>query len=396
MTADSDYERIVVDIRSNHQTGVSRYGVAIAAELLRQRSDLALNVLCSPDQSIELEARVGKSDHITVIETTPAFDRQDDDVLEICHGAALYYTTNYVYDLRLRCPVIFTIHDLTRILLPDGSMTRELFITKYGATEWNRTLAGYASSSAGDGSDAFTEYFRDLNRNLLQCASAVAVVSEATLSDLLSLFLDCEAPVALVPGAADSAFFWPRPLDEQTRVRERHGLDRPFLLWVGLAGRHKRWDWLREVWSRHSHGLHGLQLVTVGGHVREGVDDQAIGIRHLGRVDDADLAVLYSASVALVSASLKEGNNLPPKEAALCGTDRILTDIPSFRETVGPDALYYEPASEDQLLAAISVAYRRRNNRPRNTNETRGWAVSAAVVAAMFDKFIATESRRCA
>lgn len=99
------------------------------------------------------------------------------------------------------------------------------------------------------------------------------------------------------------------------------------------------------------------RLVAVGGHAEDNSEIPRLLARHgatdfvvcTGRIPDPELAALYSGASALVTASINEGNNLPPLEALACGTQVIATDIPPLRETLGPAASFYDPYRGDQL-----------------------------------------------
>ena len=73
-----------------------------------------------------------------------------------------------------------------------------------------------------------------------------------------------------------------------------------------------------------------------------------------GRVDDEELAALYSAADALVLPSEDEGFGLTPHEALACGTPVAAYAIPAMSETLGdnPGVRLVPPGDLDALLAA--------------------------------------------
>ena len=86
--------------------------------------------------------------------------------------------------------------------------------------------------------------------------------------------------------------------------------------------------------------------------------DAADFVVFTGRICDADLAALYGGAAALVTASVNEGNNLPPLEAMSCGCQVIATDIPPLRETLGEHAVFYDSDSGTALAEYAEQALR--------------------------------------
>lgn len=72
------------------------------------------------------------------------------------------------------------------------------------------------------------------------------------------------------------------------------------------------------------------------------------------RVSDGELIKLYNQAKALISASLKEGFNLPPLEALACGTPVILSDIPIHREIYGDIGIFFDLNNDESFLNALN------------------------------------------
>lgn len=73
-------------------------------------------------------------------------------------------------------------------------------------------------------------------------------------------------------------------------------------------------------------------------------------VRTLGRVSDADLAVLYAGATVFVQPARQEGFGLPVLEAMSFGTPVVASDLPALVE-VGGDAVRYSPVGEARALA---------------------------------------------
>lgn len=72
-------------------------------------------------------------------------------------------------------------------------------------------------------------------------------------------------------------------------------------------------------------------------------------IYFLHNVSDSELGYLYNHAIALVSASLMEGFGLPCLEAAQSGCLVAVSDITSFREVCGENALYFSPSTSSSI-----------------------------------------------
>ena len=83
-------------------------------------------------------------------------------------------------------------------------------------------------------------------------------------------------------------------------------------------------------------------------------------VRFLGRVDDDELAWLYSHAAVTISLSRDEGFGLTPVEAAWFGSPLVVSDIPPHRETVGRFATLVSPdESPENIAAAIDATWGR-------------------------------------
>jgi glycosyltransferase involved in cell wall biosynthesis len=76
-------------------------------------------------------------------------------------------------------------------------------------------------------------------------------------------------------------------------------------------------------------------------------------LRLLGRLDDADLAVLLSRAIAVVLPSRAEGFGLPLLEAMSLGTPTVIADAPALVEVAGGAALVVPREDAAALAAAL-------------------------------------------
>jgi glycosyltransferase involved in cell wall biosynthesis len=136
----------------------------------------------------------------------------------------------------------------------------------------------------------------------------------------------------------------------------RADLPSPFVLLVGSKAPHKNvaiiYSIAAELAARDVH------VVVAGGEDPRVYGRQHIGplpanVRHLGRVNDDDLAHLYRHALCLVFPSRTEGFGLPVLEAMALGCPVISSDGASLPEVCGEAVLYASPDDAAAWLAAI-------------------------------------------
>ncbi len=152
---------------------------------------------------------------------------------------------------------------------------------------------------------------------------------------------------------------------EQRAIRERYGLERPFIFYIGGLDRRKNLGVLLEAFSRFQRQHSEVELVIAGGRPGAGrlfPDWQALAerlgiaakVRFIGPVSEAEKAQLYSAGAMFCFPSLYEGFGLPPLEAMACATPVLCANATSLPEVTG-DAAQLLPTGDP---AAWSEAMR--------------------------------------
>jgi glycosyltransferase involved in cell wall biosynthesis len=121
-----------------------------------------------------------------------------------------------------------------------------------------------------------------------------------------------------------------------------------FLLYPARAWPHKNHARLFEAFAELRRRHPGLELILTAyeGPVPEGV-------RSLGHVRRDELGVLYRTAAALVFPSLYEGFGQPPLEAMACGCPVACSNVASLPEVVGDAARLFDPASTEEIVAAV-------------------------------------------
>ena len=186
-------------------------------------------------------------------------------------------------------------------------------------------------------------------------ASLVMVPSETVAEDCREHGFD-SARVRVVPwgvrqGVPDD--------DEVDRVRRRHGLDGPFVLFVGTLEPRKNLAGLLDALVHL--GRPELSLVLVGpqgwgdpvaGRSGVGLGDVPGPVVRLGVVPEAELTALQRAADVCCVPSLAEGFGLPALEAMACRTPLVATRYGGTPDLVTPgESGYLVDVDDAETLA---------------------------------------------
>lgn len=196
-------------------------------------------------------------------------------------------------------------------------------------------------------------------RSTLGVARAVITGSECTLDDLERVYRLPRERITVTPYALPPGFAAPAP-DQVEQVLRRHGVRRPFVLFVGV--RQPRKNLPRAIGAfcaaRARADLpHRLVLAGKPGW-RADETERAIAaageaLQPLGYVSDADLPALYAAADAFLFPSLYEGFGIPVLEAFACGTPVITANVSALPEVAGDAALLVDPRDERAIADAL-------------------------------------------
>ena len=241
----------------------------------------------------------------------------------------LFHGTNYDVPLWSRRPTVVTIHDLSKLLIPDAHVPPLKWIGR-----WRPSL-------------------------MAKIASKIITPSNSIKTDVCEGFGIDPEKVVVTPEA-------PRPVfkrREDPEVLKRLGINRDFILFVGTIEPRKN---LRNLVTAYHRLLRSTSLspmlVIAGGKgwlmdnfpsfIKEkGLEDR---VCLTGYLNDEDLCSLYSSCRVFVYPSLYEGFGLPPLEAMACGAPVITSRDPALMETVGSAARLIDPEDVDDIARAMT------------------------------------------
>ena len=230
------------------------------------------------------------------------------------------------------CPVVLTVHDVQHEFYPEF----------FGPKMYQKRRAGSIGS--------------------LAAARAVIADSEFTKESLLEHYGVRPEKVTVVHLGTDARF---RPIEDGSQlaaVREKYGLERPFIYFPAASWPHKNHagmlQALRLLVERP--GFDG-ELVMTGiaekaqGNIERLIGELGLGarVRILGYLESAELPVLYSLARMLVFPSFFEGFGLPLVEAMACGCPVACSNTTSLPEVAGDAALLFDPKKPEEIAETV-------------------------------------------
>ena len=247
---------------------------------------------------------------------------------DLCHF------TNSIAPLRMRVPYVVTVHDLSLIRHPEWH-------------PWTRRI-----------------WMRRLIRPAVLGAREVLCDSEATRADLRAWLNLPPDRLSVVPLGARKVFTRVCPPEERNAALQRHGLSRPYFLYLGNIEPRKNLLMLLRAFGQAN--LDQTELVLAGQRawlweeiVRSlGTLKLESRVRLLDYVPDEDLPALMQSARAFVYPSRMEGFGLPVLEAMVSGTAVVVSRIEPLTSLVADAGWIAEVDNVDQWRSALEEACR--------------------------------------
>ena len=195
-------------------------------------------------------------------------------------------------------------------------------------------------------------------------AAEIIVVSEATKRDVVDLYPVDEDRVTAIHHGVDTERIRPASAAEVGRLRRRHDINGPYLLFLGGLEPRKNLPRLVAAygrlaeppalviagasvpWNPEGRGALDAALAELPAQVRERV----VLTGYLG---DRDKVAALSGAEALVFPSLYEGFGFPVLEAMACGVPVLTSNVSSLPEVAGEAAVLVDPLDEEMIADGI-------------------------------------------
>jgi glycosyltransferase involved in cell wall biosynthesis len=244
---------------------------------------------------------------------------------------AVHHSPHYTMPRLATVARVVTIHDMTFVTHPEWHQRSKVAFFRY----WIETACRHA--------------------DVLVC------VSHATAGQLLD-FRQPRGRVVVAPHGVDQNIFSPsRPGDDPAPVLKRHGVEGPYVLFLGTVEPRKNVPGLVKAFDALSGKHRDLQLVIGGA---PGWDEARVAsatrqaqhperIRRLGYVPEPDMPVLLRQAAVVAYPSFEEGFGLPVLEALACGAPTVTTRGTAMEEASGGAARLVTAGNTGELAQAI-------------------------------------------
>ena len=194
-------------------------------------------------------------------------------------------------------------------------------------------------------------------------AARIVTISEFSRRRIARAFGIEEEEIVVTPLAAQEHLRPANRAQAAHHVRQRFGLDRPFLLTVGdLQPRKNQLGLIRafrELLAGEPQLPHALVLAGketwFAPRVREEIRRSGLAERIVvtGFVGEEDLAALYNAADLFVFPSFYEGFGLPVIEAMACGCAVVCSNAASLPEVADAAAILVDPQDTAEITRAM-------------------------------------------
>ncbi|MGH3796099.1 MAG: glycosyltransferase family 4 protein [Pseudonocardiaceae bacterium] len=241
-----------------------------------------------------------------------------------------------------------TVHAPTPLAPPGPRRGRDLVVTVHDTVPWTHP-------------DGLTRRGVGWHRRMIGRAARRAdalVVPTAAVADDLPRHIACRAAVHVVGAGVSAAVV--RPPEQADAISARLDLPRRYVLAVGTLEPRKGIDTLIAALAEPNApdlpvllaGQRGWGRVDPAEVARRAGLDQG-RVRVLGRISDADLAVVLHRAAVLAAPSQAEGFGLPLLEAMAAGVPVVHSDAPALVEVAGGAGVSFQRGDPAALAAAL-------------------------------------------
>ncbi len=248
------------------------------------------------------------------------------------HKIDLLHSPHFLLPLVRPCPAVATIHDVIYLACRQDLPSR-----------------------------AGRLYYRAMMNACSRLAARIITDSQYSRNEIVRYLHVDPAKIEVIYPGVDSGFCRITDSTQLDAVRSRYGIDRDYVLCVGICKPRKNHAGLLRAFRRLLDSGSRAQLVIAGPmgegeHVLRRLAD-ALGIAEqvvfTGFVDEPGLRVLYSAARVYACPSFYEGFGFTVLEAMACGTPVVCSSATSLPEVAGKAALYFDPHNPEQMAGQV-------------------------------------------
>lgn len=204
-------------------------------------------------------------------------------------------------------------------------------------------------------------YYRTVGRIMVRKARRIVTSSEYSRDEIVAFYGVHPSRISVVPLGLSREYLAPSDRDQNRKRRQRLGVERKYVLYVGTFKPHKNVDALINAFSVVHERHPDIALVLAGSmgdageRCRDLVSHLGLSehVRFTGFIDIMDQVALYAGAETVVVPSLHEGFGYPALEAMACGAPVVCSNQTSLPEVVGSAALMFDPRRPDQIADRI-------------------------------------------
>ncbi len=245
-------------------------------------------------------------------------------------GADLYHGLAFAAPLRVPCPTIITVYDLSFITRPKTHKTLNRMYLSL-ATRWS-----------------------------CRHAARVIAISEWSRHDVVEFLSVDPARVDVIALGVDPRFH-PGSQQELAQFKQANRIGVHTVFFLGSLEPRKNLPVLIDAFKQVLEAVPDAELIVGGGrgwnytslfrHIQElGLDEK---VRFLGPVPADDVPKWMNACTVFAYPSLYEGFGLPVLEAMACGAAVVASNVTSLPEVAGDAGLLVPPADTQQIAQAL-------------------------------------------
>jgi glycosyltransferase involved in cell wall biosynthesis len=186
-------------------------------------------------------------------------------------------------------------------------------------------------------------------RSACKRANKIIAVSQQTKKDIIDYFLIPEDKIEVVYQGCNEVF--KKPTNNKELIRNKLQLFEKYLLYVGSIEERKNLITLLKVLK----DLPNKKLIIIGDGTS--YKKKCINFIHDNNLSDLslnDMASIYQNAEMLIYPSIFEGFGIPILEALYSKIPVITSKDGCFIEAGGPDSIYINPLSKEDIIEAIN------------------------------------------